>query len=111
MNIIYMLFAHYLLDYPLQGEFLATTKGKYWYSCLAHSTIYGLGMTILLSVLYKPVSIISVLVAVNLIGSHFVIDAIKAKALNKEKALTTYLYIDQLLHILINFMVMFILTR
>ena len=29
MSIIFMLFAHYVLDYPLQGEFLVQTKGKH----------------------------------------------------------------------------------
>lgn len=111
MNIIYMLFAHYLLDYPLQGEFLATTKGKYWYSCLAHSLIYGLGMAILLSILYTPPVFISVLIGMTLVCSHYIIDHFKATASNKDKALTTYLYIDQSLHLIINFVLMFVLMR
>jgi hypothetical protein len=100
---------HYVGDYPLQGEFLAQTKGKYWYSCLAHSMIYGLGMTVLLSILYKPVGLISILIATILVASHCVIDTFKATALNKDKALTTYLYIDQSFHIIINLTIMIIL--
>mgnify|MGYP003879705163 CR=1 FL=1 len=40
-NILWLLLAHYLLDYPLQSDFLAQTKGKYFYSLLllAHSII------------------------------------------------------------------------
>ena len=50
-NILWILLAHYLLDYPLQSDFLAQTKGKYWYSLLAHSIIYGLGMALILKLL------------------------------------------------------------
>jgi hypothetical protein len=45
--ILWVLLAHYLLDYPLQGDFLAQTKEKYFYSLLAHSMIYGLGMALI----------------------------------------------------------------
>lgn len=105
MNIIYMLFAHYVLDYPLQGDFLAQTKGKYWYSLLAHSLIYGLGM----SILFKFIGEFSWLVCAMLVGSHFVIDLLKTTAKNKDKALTTYLYLDQTAHIVINLSLMYLL--
>ena len=36
---------------PLQGDFLAQTKGKYWYSLLAHSLIYSLGLALVLKLL------------------------------------------------------------
>jgi len=107
MNIIYMLFAHYVLDYPLQGEFLAQTKGKYMYSLLAHSLIYGLGMYMLLCFLYGP---IRPSIAIFLVFSHIIIDYVKATAKNKDKALTTYLYIDQALHISINLLLIIILS-
>ncbi len=44
-NWLWILFAHYIGDYPLQGDFLATTKGKYIYSLFAHSFIYVLPIT------------------------------------------------------------------
>ena len=37
-----------------------------------------------------------------LLLTHLVIDDIKANAEDKKKALTSYLYIDQVLHLLIN---------
>lgn len=104
MNIIYMLFAHYVLDYPLQGEFLAQTKGKYWYSLLAHSLIYALGMTIC----FKLIGVFAIWKVAILLISHYIIDYNKATAKNKNKALTTYLYIDQGLHIGINLLLLFI---
>jgi hypothetical protein len=95
---IVILFSHYVLDYPLQGDFLASTKGKYWYSLLAHSMIYGLGMTIC----FKIINCYADWKVFVLVISHFIIDYYKATAKNKEKALTTYLYIDQGLHNAIN---------
>lgn len=100
MNYLWLLLAHYLLDYPLQGDFLAQTKGKYFYSLFAHSMIYGLGMAFVLNLLGAD---FIVLKAIVLVSSHIFIDYIKATAKNKDKALTTYLYIDQAFHITINF--------
>lgn len=103
-NILWLLLAHYLLDYPLQSDFLASTKGKYFYSLLAHSIIYGLGISLCLSfmgafVMWK---------ALFLVLSHVVIDYKKSHAINKDKALTTYLYIDQSCHIAINTILYFL---
>ncbi len=104
IQITWILFAHYVLDYPLQGEFLAITKGKNWYSLFAHSMIYSFGMGLVLHHIghfwYGTLFILFI--------SHFYIDFLKATAINKEKALTTYLYIDQALHILINLFLVFI---
>ena len=97
-NILWLLLGHYVLDYPLQGEFLAQTKGKYWYSLLAHSMIYGLGMALVLNLL----GVFATWKAIVLVASHILIDYKKATAKNKEKALTSYLYIDQSLHLAIN---------
>lgn len=97
-KILWIILAHYIADYPLQGDFLAQTKGKYWYSLLAHSVIYGLTIALVL----KLLGLFAIWKAIALIISHMVIDYKKATAKNKEKALTTYLYIDQALHIVIN---------
>lgn len=97
-KILWIILAHYIADYPLQGDFLAQTKGKYWYSLLAHSVIYGLTIALAL----KLLGLFAIWKAIVLIISHMVIDYKKATAKNKEKALTTYLYIDQALHIVIN---------
>jgi len=40
--------------------------------------------------------------------SHYIIDYIKATAKNKEKSLTSYLYIDQSLHIMIALGLLFV---
>lgn len=97
-NILWLLLVHYLLDYPLQSDFLAQTKGKYFYSLLAHSIIYGLGIALV----FKVLGVFAIWKAFVLVVSHIIIDYKKSHAKNKDKALTTYLYIDQALHIIIN---------
>jgi len=94
-----VLLSHNLLDYPLQSDFLAQTKGKYFYSLLllAHSIIYGLGIALV----FKMLGVFTIWKAIVLVVSHIVIDYKKSHAKNKDKALTTYLYIDQALHIII----------
>ena len=94
-NILWVLLGHYVCDYPLQGDFLAQTKGKYWYSLLAHSLIYSLG----LALVFKLLGVFAIWKVIMLLLTHAFIDYKKATAKNKDLALTTYLYIDQILHI------------
>lgn len=103
-NLLWVILAHYLLDYPLQSDFLARTKGSDNYSLLAHSIIYGLGMTLT----FKFIGVFSIAKALILVISHFIVDYVKSHAKDKSKALTTYLYIDQSIHLLINIILMVI---
>lgn len=103
-NILWVLLAHYIADYPLQCDFLAQTKGKYWYSLLAHSIIYGLTIALC----FKLIGVFAIWKVIVLVGSHIIIDYKKATAKNKDKALTTYLYIDQILHLIINIILLLI---
>ena len=103
-NILWVLLAHYIADYPLQGDFLAQTKGKYWYSLFVHSIIYGLTIALC----FKLIGVFAIWKVIVLVGSHIIIDYKKATAKNKDKALTTYLYIDQILHLIINIILLLI---
>lgn len=103
-TVLWGLLAHYIADYPLQGDFLAQTKGKYWYSLFAHSMIYGL--TVALA--FKLLGVFTLWKAMVLVISHIIIDYKKATATNKDLALTKYLYIDQVLHISIILILTFI---
>jgi len=96
-NLLWILFAHYLADYPLQGPFLSETKGKYFSSLLAHSVIYGLTI----SLCFKFLGVYMVWKALVLIISHMIIDFDKAK--NGHKNPKVYLFVDQILHLVINF--------
>lgn len=40
----YLILAHLLLDYPLQGDFMAKTKASNNFILFAHSLLWGLGM-------------------------------------------------------------------
>ena len=97
-NILLIILGHYIADYPLQGNFLATTKGSNWYSLLAHSIIYALVISLCLEI----IGIFVIWKLAILLISHLIIDKIKTMAKDKSKQLTTYLYIDQVLHITIN---------
>lgn len=101
-SLLWMILAHYILDYPLQSDYLAKTKGTDNYSLLAHSTIYGLGMALM----FKLIGVFTIEKAIILVVSHFIIDYMKSHTKNKKLALTTYLYIDQLTHIFINIILM-----
>lgn len=103
-KLLWIILAHYIADYPLQSDFLAQTKGKYSYSLLVHSIIYGLTV----SLCFKFIGVFAIWKAIALILSHIAIDYKKATAKNKDKALTTYLYIDQGIHLIINFILMII---
>lgn len=108
INLMWLLFAHYILDYPLQGDFLAKTKGENFYSLFVHSMIYSLG--ICLTLFYTATNINNVelfIVGLVILFTHMVIDFTKANALDKTKQLTTYLYADQIAHNLINFIIFF----
>lgn len=97
-NILIILFGHYIFDYPLQPEYIAKTKGTDLYNLFVHSMIYGLGMAFL----FKFIGSFAIWKAFVLVISHIIIDGIKAHSKNKELQGSLYLYIDQLLHLLIN---------
>jgi len=96
-NLLWVILAHYLADYPLQGDFLTQTKDKHFSSLLAHSIIYGL----ILSLCFKFLGIFALWKVPILIISHMIIDYDKAK--NGYKNPKGYLFIGQSLHLLINF--------
>ena len=97
-TILWIILAHYLLDYPLQGDFLAKTKGSSWYSLLSHSIIYGLGMALV----FELLGVFAIWKAFVLVGTHLAIDSCKVRGEDQSKVLTSYLYIDQILHLAIN---------
>jgi hypothetical protein len=103
-NVLWVILSHYIADYPLQGDFLAQTKGKYWYSLLAHVIIYSFAVALC----YQLLGVFAFWKACVLLTSHTIIDYKKATAKNKDRALTSYLYLDQALHIGIAILLYFI---
>ena len=95
--ILWIILAHYLADYPLQGSFLATTKGKYLYSLFAHCAIYSLFVAFCLDLM----GLFAIWKVAVLFISHMLIDYWKSHS-DPVKGAKEYLYIDQILHISIN---------
>lgn len=93
-----------MADFFFQNDFQSKLKGKNLYILFVHSFIYT--MTISLIFMYFNVFVLWKFFIILL--SHMYIDYSKSHAKDKSKSLTTYLYIDQLLHISINFILFFI---
>ena len=105
---IIIYFCNLVLDYPLQGNYLAKGKENSLYLLWVHSCIWGLGLTIVLFIL----ALFSWWKVIFLVGGHFIIDYWKAHKLYQTPDGRSWgkvihgltdeeaLYVDQLLHIL-----------
>lgn len=91
-------FCNLVLDYPLQGEFLAKGKSDSNYLLWVHSAIWGLGLSIVL----LPLGLFTWTKCIMLVIGHFIIDHVKAHhgydVLGWDE--NKQLYVDQALHIL-----------
>ena len=98
-NFFWLLFAHLLADYPLQGDFLANMKGKNFTVLLTHAGIWTGTITLALKLLgYHP----TFWAVVFLFVIHAIADKLKASNLLWYKhmdSLRTGLLIDQLIHV------------
>jgi hypothetical protein len=99
MNIFWLLFAHLLADYPLQGEFLATMKGKNHIVLVSHAGIWTGTICLALVLLGFPFSPLDV---AFLFAVHCIADYMKAKPIGFYKRLNPLgwgLFIDQMIHV------------
>lgn len=95
-----MLFAHLLADYPLQGEYLATTKGENFISLFSHCGIWTGAICTALSLLGYKVNLFDVS---WLFVVHMIADYAKAKPIGFYKKLNPSgigLAIDQMIHVI-----------
>lgn len=100
MAFLVLLFAHLLADYPLQGEFLATTKGKNMISLVSHAGIWTGTISVAAWLLGFDITILDVFF---LFTVHAIADFAKARPLGiykKLDALKGGLLLDQSIHIL-----------
>lgn len=94
---ILLYFCNLVLDYPLQGTFLAKEKSNSNYLLFVHSAIWGLG----LSVVLMPLELFSIWKVLFLVGGHYLIDYLKCRGKYPRWIADNHqLYIDQFLHIL-----------
>jgi len=90
-----VMFAHYVGDYPLQGEFLGVFKGKYDYLLLCHCIIWTGCVCVALYLL----GIFAWWKLVFLFVGHIGMDRWKCRHPEREKkGLTSLLWIDQAWH-------------
>lgn len=94
-TIFLLITAHMLGDYVFQNDFLANYKAKSNFILFVHSWIWAacIGFAFVFSG-YE----FSIFDCVYLLIGHFYIDKYKCIKVDKTKALTTDLYIDQALH-------------
>ncbi|WP_231040455.1 DUF3307 domain-containing protein [Bacillus velezensis] len=100
MMFLILIFAHLLADYPLQGDFLATMKGKNVIALLTHAGIWTGSICTALWLMGLPVTLIDI---AWLFVIHAVADYMKAKPIGFYKNLNPLglgLLIDQGVHIL-----------
>lgn len=99
MTLLIFIFAHLLADYPLQGEFLATMKGKNIIVLVSHAGIWTGCIALAGYLLGYEVGIFDVAV---LFIVHAVADYLKAANklwYKKMDSLKGGLLIDQLIHV------------
>lgn len=93
LNLLLIYFANLLGDYPLQGNFLATEKGKSNYILFVHSMIWT--MCIVVVLLY--LGLFAWWKLIMLLSGHCLMDWIKCHVLISKTKFA--LYTDQLFHI------------
>lgn len=94
LDFLFLFWLHFIGDYPLQPDFLASFKGKYDYILFCHAVIWT--GTIAIG-LYLTGNFDLWKVAMLFVG-HFLIDRWKARKKDKTYSLTRDLWIDQGLH-------------
>lgn len=89
--------ANLILDYPLQGTFLAEYKAKNNYILFVHSAIWAFGLSVVLMFL----GLFAWWKVIMLLVGHYAIDYWKCRGIYKKQNIKdwTSLYIDQSLHI------------
>jgi hypothetical protein len=89
----FLIFLHYLADFPLQGQYLAENKGKNDYLLFAHAFIWS-GI---ISIGLVYFSLFTLTDAFFLLIGHFYIDRWKARLDNSG---INELIVDQILHLI-----------
>ena len=104
MEFFWLLFAHFLADLPLQGEFIAKNKGKEPLFMIGHCVIWAGCIALTLQMLGIEMSIWK---WTFLFCGHYLADSFKCKVVeiedifNRPLKLTKrqYVYLDQLIHL------------
>lgn len=79
-NLLILYVVNLILDYPLQGTFLAEYKAKNNYILFVHCAIWALGLSLVLI----PIGLFAWWKVAMLLIGHFIIDYWKCRGLYKE---------------------------
>ena len=97
---IWLLFAHFIGDWAIQPEWIATNKGKYWFVMLSHCIIW----TACVCIGLEYIGCYALWKVLFLISGHYLVDLWKCKLYEKipfcQQKTYKHLYIDQLIHII-----------
>jgi hypothetical protein len=108
MNLLWILFAHFIGDFALQTEYMAKTKGLFWVFMFAHSAIYT-GI-VMIAFQYAGLPSASLFgMSIVIFVSHYCVDMLKDKIIisdEKSKKLTAnrikfYVIADQVFHLFV----------
>lgn len=100
MSFLLLMFVHLLADYPLQGDFLATMKGKNHIVLASHAGIWTGCICVACWSIGIPITPFDV---AWLFGVHAIQDYLKAKPVGIYKKLNPLgmgLLLDQIVHVL-----------
>jgi hypothetical protein len=92
--ILILVFAHCVLDYPLQGSFLASEKSKSNFVLAVHCIIWSLGISIVLMYL----GLFAWWKVIMLLVGHYCMDYWKCRGLYKKWPCNTYYKGAQVYH-------------
>lgn len=86
--IVFFMALHFIADFPFQGGWLGTQKGKSWELMFYHCAIY--------TGTFVVFGKVSLLFAAVLFVNHFIIDSLKARY-----HIIKPIWVDQLLHFIV----------
>lgn len=100
VKILFLIFAHFIGDWGLQSEWMATNKDKYWIVMFAHCMIWAGCVSIMADLCHIYIPYWKILF---LVCGHMLIDAWKCWVYWEipfcQQKTCKHLYIDQVLHI------------
>lgn len=100
MNLLILIFAHLLADYPLQGDFLANMKGKNMIVLVSHAGIWTGTIAVAAHLIGIDITVFDVAL---LFIVHAIADYLKAKPVGIYKRLDSLkggLLLDQSIHLI-----------
>ena len=95
MNLIWLLFAHFIGDWGLQTSFMSQYKSKYWLVMFAHCMVY----TGIMAIALQYLGLLTVWKILFIFSGHYVIDFFKGKLAHSEKD-WWMIYPDHLFHLI-----------